>query len=123
MNVLIVDDNPDCVYLLTALVQQLGHDARGAHSCEAALAAVAGFTPDLVLLDLGMPGADGYELAVRLRCQARLTDARIVALSGYQADDERRCASGIDLHRMKPIDLREVRRLLVWASSVEARVA
>jgi PAS domain S-box-containing protein len=104
--VLVIDDNADAADSLAELLRLQGHEVRTAHSGEAGIASAAAFQPNLVLLDLGMPRMDGYEVARRLRAMeggARLT---LVAVSGWgQASDRRQTAvAGIDYHLTKPLE-------------------
>jgi CheY-like chemotaxis protein len=104
--VLVIDDNADAADSLAALRRLQGHEVRTAHSGEDGIASAAAFQPNLVLLDLGMPRMDGYEVARRLRAMeggARLT---LVAVSGWgQASDRRQTAvAGIDYHLTKPLE-------------------
>ena len=111
--VLVVDDNHDAADTLTVWLDVHGHTTRTVYGAEAALEAVTGFAPDVVLLDLGLPGMDGFEVARRIRRQR--PSIRLVALSGYgQARDrERSAAAGFDAHAVKPVDMTELDRLLV----------
>ncbi|QDV32179.1 chemotaxis protein CheB [Tautonia plasticadhaerens] len=112
--ILIVDDSPDALRTMEVLLHRLGHDIRTAPDGPSALAAVAEFGPDLVLLDLGLPGLDGYQVARRLRDGPPTAGLTLVALSGYgQEEDLRRCReAGFDDHAVKPIDLDRLQQLL-----------
>ena len=81
--VLVVDDNVDAADALASLLERDGHEVRRAHDGPAALAAAAAFRPDVVVLDIGLPGMDGYEVARRLRRQARPGKPLLVAVTGY----------------------------------------
>jgi signal transduction histidine kinase/ActR/RegA family two-component response regulator len=102
--VLVVDDNRDGADTLAALLDMMGAQVRVAHDGQQALDAAAAFLPDLVLLDIGLPGMDGYETARRLRQQAG-SQPRVVALTGYGApqDRERALEAGFDEHLVKPV--------------------
>jgi CheY-like chemotaxis protein len=91
----------------------LGHQVALAHDGPAALAAAAASPPDLILLDIGLPGMEGYEVAVRLRANGH-TRATLVALSGYGREDDVRRAreAGFDHHLVKPVDLAQLRRIV-----------
>ncbi|HEU0029537.1 MAG TPA: ATP-binding protein [Kofleriaceae bacterium] len=106
--VLIVDDNEDAAQMLASAVAELGHDARVAHDGPGALKLVETFTPDVALLDIGLPAMDGYELARLLKGNELLAALRLVALTGYgQASDRDRSRdSGFDAHLVKPVDVR-----------------
>jgi CheY-like chemotaxis protein len=104
--VLIVDDNADAAETLRMALELQGHDARAAYSGEAALEALTRFDADVILLDLGMPHMDGFEVADRIRALPRGRDVLLVALTGWgQIDDRRRTAeAGFDEHLTKPVD-------------------
>jgi PAS domain S-box-containing protein len=105
--ILVVDDNQDAADSLGMLLQADGAEVQVAHDGRAALAAAARFGPRTVLLDLGMPGMDGYEVARELRRDPRWQALRIIALTGWgqEADRQKTSASGFDFHMTKPIDL------------------
>jgi two-component system, chemotaxis family, CheB/CheR fusion protein len=109
MRVLIVDDNIDTAFLLAELVKLCGHEAETAMTSEEALTKGKQFDPELVFLDIGMPGCNGYRLAPKLRGEAGLTDARIVAYSGYKDDPDLRLTAGIDAHLLKPVSLERLK--------------
>ncbi|MFO7564766.1 MAG: CheR family methyltransferase [Enhygromyxa sp.] len=101
LRVLVVDDEPDGALSLAELLRSYGHEVRIADDGRAALELASSFGPRLVLLDLGLPDIDGYELAPQLR--ERLDPAaRIVAVTGYRRDDERLREAGFDGHLIKP---------------------
>ncbi len=115
MRVLIVDDNRDAADSLAMLLQFEGRRTLCAYSGEEALQEVAAFDPQLVLLDIGLPGLDGYEVARRLK--AASPTLRVIALSGYgQVEDRQRsAAAGFDAHLVKPVDLDALKRVLAPA--------
>jgi CheY-like chemotaxis protein len=105
--VLVVDDNADAAESLALLLRLRGHDVRTAHTAQAALAAAGAFVPEVVLLDLGLPGGlSGYDLAPLLRGLPGLEDALLAALTSHgQGEDRRRSyAAGFDAHLIKPAD-------------------
>jgi PAS domain S-box-containing protein len=104
--VLVVDDNVDNARGLSRLLNLLGHDVRTAHDGPQAIEAARAHRPEVVLLDIGLPGMDGYEVAERLRADACCNDSLIIAVSGYgQPEDLRRSlAAGFDHHLVKPVD-------------------
>jgi PAS domain S-box-containing protein len=116
--ILVVDDNEDARGLLADILSQLGHDVRAVGDGPQALAMVREFLPDVAVLDIGLPGMDGYELAAQLRRALPVTGLRLIALSGYgQASDRARSeAAGFDGHLVKPV---EVRRLLDAISTAD----
>ncbi|CAG1017259.1 two-component system, NarL family, sensor histidine kinase BarA [Burkholderiaceae bacterium] len=103
--ILLVDDNADASEMLRLLLQEAGHEVQVASDGPSALAAVDGFRPDIALLDIGLPGMDGYELAVRLRADPRLQGMKLVALTGYgrEPDRARAMATHFDEHLVKPV--------------------
>ena len=103
-----VDDNADAAESLTELLRVYGHDARMVHDGIAALELVPSFRPDVVFLDIGMPGMDGYEVARRLRRVPGGADARLIAVTGFGRDEDRRRSheAGFDRHVTKPLDPR-----------------
>ncbi|MDB5351017.1 MAG: luxQ 8, partial [Planctomycetota bacterium] len=104
--VLVVDDNVDTARGMARLLKLLGHEVLAIHDGRAAVEAARAFRPGFVLLDIGLPGLDGYEVARGLRQDERSRDAVIIAVSGYgQEDDRRRSrAAGFDHHLVKPVD-------------------
>jgi CheY-like chemotaxis protein len=112
--VLVVDDNVDAAAMLDMLLRSLGHETRVAHDGIEALRVAAEFHPDIALLDIGMPGLDGYEVARRLRALARERPLRIVAITGWgqDADRLRSREAGFDLHLVKPVDAQDLAQAL-----------
>jgi CheY-like chemotaxis protein len=112
VRVLVVEDDRDTAELMTTLLGLWGH--RAFSTCDGAEAvAVSGrWSPDVVLLDLALPGMDGYEVARQIRRHGGKQPV-IVCISGYGQDDDRRSrAAGCDHHFLKPADPDELRRLL-----------
>ena len=109
--VLVVDDNVDAASSLATLLALAGHEVRVAHDGESALRLHAELAAEIVLLDLGMPGMDGYEVARRLR-QPGQGAPRIYALTGYGAERARVAAAGFDGHLTKPVDAETLEQLL-----------
>jgi PAS domain S-box-containing protein len=103
--VLVVDDNADAAVMLQMALEALGHEARAVHDGPAALAALADFAADVVLLDLGMPHMDGFEVARRIRAMPGGGDVLLVALTGWGQDEDRRrtAEAGFDEHVTKPV--------------------
>jgi PAS domain S-box-containing protein len=111
---LIVDDNEDSAQSM-AMVQRLrGHETRTAFTGPAALAAAIDFLPEVVLLDIGLPEMDGYEVARRLRAMPAMAGAFVVAMSGYGRDEDIALArqAGMDEYLVKPVDLDQLREWL-----------
>ena len=88
------------------MLELMGHEVRVAYTGAAALTGAEQEPPDVILLDIGLPGMDGYEVARRLRQRTELARTRVVALSGYGRDEDRRRAeeAGFDHHLTKPVD-------------------
>ncbi|MEX0713787.1 MAG: ATP-binding protein [Pirellulales bacterium] len=105
MRVLVVDDNLDVGRTLAALLKHAGHDVRLAHDGPAAIQIARDYQPETVLVDIGLPGMDGYELARRLRNEAGLERAMLAALTGYGHEEDRRRSdeAGFDHHLTKPV--------------------
>lgn len=104
--VLVVDDNTDATEMMAALLNMHGHDVWIAHDAEQALAVANEVVPDVALLDIGLPGLDGYELARRLRQGDATRDVRLVAVTGWGQDGDRARArdAGFDAHLTKPAE-------------------
>ncbi|MDI3284384.1 PAS domain S-box protein [Polyangium sp. 15x6] len=104
--ILVVDDNVDAAESLALMLGYLGHETRVAHDGPSTLQIAAAFQPELVLLDIGLPGLDGYEVARRLRAQRETRTAVLVAITGYGLEEDRRRArkAGFDHHLTKPVD-------------------
>src|SRR5947207_2742364 len=105
-NVLVVDDNRDAVESLATVVRLNGHEVHCAHDGEEAVALERKHNPDIVLLDIGLPKIDGYEVARRIRARRGSNSVKIVAITGWgQEEDVRRSQeAGFDAHVTKPID-------------------
>jgi len=116
--VLVVDDSISTAQSMSALLQLEGHDARVAYDGQKALETAAAFRPEVVLLDIGMPGMNGYQVAKQLRQMPGLEQALLVAITGYgQEEDSRRSReAGFQHHLVKPVGLRAVEELLVSAA-------
>jgi two-component system CheB/CheR fusion protein len=118
--VLLVEDNPDAALGLRLLLKHLGYVVQAVHDGPAALAAAPEFHPQIVLLDIGLPGMDGYEVARRMRLQANDERQILVALTGYgrEEDYRRSFEAGFDYHLTKPIHVDD---LQVMLAEMEAR--
>ncbi len=112
--VLVVDDQPDSTDSLALLLRLRGHEVRTASDGSSALEEFVRYRPEVVFLDLGLPGLSGYDVARRLRAMPEARDVRLVALTGYgtEADRERTRAVGFDVHLAKPVDPHAVESLL-----------
>ena len=113
-SIVVVDDNQDAANALGALLEVLGHSTRVVYDGTDALRAVAAERPDVVLLDIGLPGLDGFEVARRLRGLPGLGGVRLIACTGYGRDqDARRIAeAGFDAHLVKPVSAADLARAL-----------
>ncbi len=112
--VMVVDDNVDAAETLALVLRMLGSEVRVAHAGPAALDLADGFPPDVVFLDLGLPGMDGYEVARQFRARPTTATARLVALTGYgQPEDKARShLAGFEQHLVKPVAPEALRSLL-----------
>jgi two-component system CheB/CheR fusion protein len=112
--VLVVDDSEDTAESLATLLSVAGHKVRTALDGEAALKAAQEFRPEAVLLDIGLPGMDGYTVARQLRQLPGLEKALLVAITGYGREEDRQHSreAGFDHHLVKPVDLKQLRELL-----------
>jgi signal transduction histidine kinase/CheY-like chemotaxis protein len=112
--VLVVDDDPDVVHSLARLVRSLGHTVHIALSGEDALEVAEAVRPDIVLMDIGLPGLSGYDTARELRAQAWASGVILIALTGLARDADRLRAlgAGFDLHIAKPVDADVLETLL-----------
>jgi len=120
LRVLIVDDNEDAAESLAMLLSLDGHAVKSVHSGEAALEALSAFEAEAILLDIGLPSMDGYEVARRLR-QAGF-DGVLIALTGYgqHEDVERALNSGFDAHIAKPLEYERLQEIFTKMSLVDA---
>ena len=118
--VLVVEDNPDAAESLRALLELLGHEVHQAADGAAAIAAVRTFRPDVVFMDIGMPGMNGLEATRQIRELPLTRQPLIVALTGWgqDADRERSQFAGVDHHMVKPIDHEALRAVLEQAQTL-----
>ncbi len=112
--VLVVDDNEDAANTLAMILRLDGHEIRTAYSGLGALEEFAAFQPDVVLLDIGLPELDGYQVAKRILALPRERGARLVAITGYGQETDRQRAqdAGFTNHLVKPVDFGELKRVL-----------
>jgi len=113
-----VDDNVDTVLSFSMLLRALGHEVRTAHDGRAALQAAVDYEPDVVLLDIGLPGLNGHEVAQRIRQESALRDVMLIALTGYGQESDRRAAlqAGFNHHLVKPARLEDLQKILATVS-------
>ena len=118
LRVLVVDDNLDAAESLTALLEVLGHTTMSAHDGPQGLAAARAFVPDLVLLDIGLPGMSGHEVAREIRRSAALRKVVLIALTGWGSESDQRLSqeAGFDQHLIKPVSLEALEQALSAAA-------
>ena len=112
--ILVVEDNLDSVHSLALLLRDMGHEVEYAINGYAALSVAQSFRPEVVFLDLGLPGLDGFEVCRTMKSDASLRAARVIALTGY-ADDasrQRSAEAGCELHVVKPVSPQFLESLL-----------
>jgi CheY-like chemotaxis protein len=112
--VLVVDDNQDSADSLRMLLELEGHAVESVYTAHTALERAAAYKPEVVLLDLGLPGIDGYEVARRMKALPGLEAVRLVALTGFgQPEDKKRSRSaGFEGHLVKPVEFALLRQAL-----------
>lgn len=118
LRVLVVDDNVDSAHTLKLLLKISGHDVRTVYDGPTALEAALDYRPEVVLLDIGLPGLDGFEVAKRLRQQPALGSVVLVAITGYgqESDRQRSLDAGFDHHLIKPTNFGKVQQILATVS-------
>jgi CheY-like chemotaxis protein/two-component sensor histidine kinase len=118
LSIMVVDDNVDAAETLGLLLEASGHRVSIEHDPQRALERARTEAPQVCLLDIGLPGMDGYELARRLRAQPSTAHSFLVAITGYGQDSDRRLAAeaGFDRHLVKPIDLDSLQDALAGAT-------
>ncbi len=112
--ILVVDDNEDAANSLAMMLQLQGHETSAAYSASGAISAADQLKPDVMLLDIGLPHMDGYEVARCLRAQHGPACPRLIALTGYGQPEDRVRALGVGFaaHLTKPVDLQQLQRVL-----------
>jgi signal transduction histidine kinase/CheY-like chemotaxis protein len=112
--ILVVEDNRDAADTLREVLELAGHEVAVAYEGPAGVEAAREFHPEVVLCDLGLPGMDGYAVAAELRRDPATAATRLIAVSGYGQDEDRRRSleAGFDRHLIKPVDLVELQRLI-----------
>ncbi len=115
LRMLVVDDNVDTADSLTLLLKALGHDVRTAYDGPTALEGAIQYKPNMMLLDVGLPGVDGYEVAEQVRHQPGLQNVVLVAITGYGKESDRLRAheAGFDHHLVKPADFETLQHILL----------
>ncbi len=119
LRVLVVDDNVESATTLSLLIRKMGHDARAVHNGQDGVVELATFKPDMVFLDIGMPGMDGYDTCRCMRAMPAGLSACMVALTGWGQDEDRRLAdeAGFDRHIVKPIAAETLQTILASVSA------
>ena len=114
LRVLVVDDNHDAAEVLSLLLESMGLDVQSVDSGPAALAAIPEYRPNVILMDIGMPGMDGNEVARRVREQPQFNDIKLIALTGWGQEKDRRLSheSGFDYHLTKPVNFKVLKGLI-----------
>ncbi len=120
--ILVVDDNVDSAVAFSVFLEHAGHRTRVAHDGIAALAVANEFRPDVILLDIGLPGMDGHETARAIRQQPWAKELTIIATSGWgqESDKQRSRDVGIDHHLVKPVDPGALMQLLATLPTTAA---
>lgn len=118
--ILIVDDHPDAAKSLAALLTIMGNDVQVAHDGLAALDAAQTHHPAIILMDIGLPGMNGYEVARRLRQDPDLREISLIALTGWGQEEDRRRSleAGFDAHLVKPVDFDALKSLLAQGKPI-----
>ncbi|MDB5384676.1 MAG: putative histidine kinase, atypical hybrid [Planctomycetaceae bacterium] len=119
LRVLVVDDNADTAFTLGMLLEASGNEVRTAHDGVAAFQATLEFRPDVAVLDIGLPGLSGYEVAKRIRQERDFQDIVLVALTGYgqEADRQTSLDAGFNYHLVKPARLDQLQEILATVSN------
>lgn len=112
--ILVVDDNHDSALSLAMMLSIMGHDTRTAHDGESAVQTAETFLPDVVLLDIGLPKLNGYEVAQRIREKAWGESMYLIAVTGWGQDEDRQRSSevGLNLHMVKPVEPSALEKVL-----------
>lgn len=118
--ILIVDDSPDVAMTMTMLVKTFGYEAAQAHSGWAAIESARQQRPDIVFLDIGLPDMTGYDVAERIRNELGLEQSVLIALSGFDQDEDRLTAAGFNRHVVKPVPVAALKQLLNEYSTVRS---
>lgn len=112
--ILVVDDNHDSALSMSMMLSIMGHETRTAHDGETAVATAEAFLPDVVLLDIGLPKLNGYEVAQRIREKAWGESMYLIAVTGWGQEEDRQRSSevGLNLHMVKPVEPAALEKLL-----------
>ena len=112
--ILVVDDNHDSALSLAMMLSIMGHETRTAHDGESAVQAAELFLPEVMLLDIGLPKLNGYEVAQRIRQQPWGASMYLIAVTGWGQDEDRQRSSevGLNVHMVKPVEPAALEKLL-----------
>lgn len=112
--ILVVDDNHDSALSLAMMLSIMGHDTKTAHDGESAVATAESFQPEVVLLDIGLPKLNGYEVAQRIREQPWGAAMYLIAVTGWGQDEDRQRSAevGLNQHMVKPVEPSALEKLL-----------
>lgn len=112
--IVVADDNADSARSLSLMLETLGHETRTALNGVQALGIAHEFRPDVMILDIGMPGLDGHDLARRIRAEAWGKDILLIACSGWGQSEDKELSreAGFNLHLVKPVELQTLDALL-----------
>jgi CheY-like chemotaxis protein len=112
--ILVVDDNYDSALSLAMMLSIMGHETRTAHDGESALETAETFLPEVILLDIGLPKLNGYEVAQRIRERPWGASMFLIAVTGWGQDEDRQRSSevGLNVHMVKPVEPSELEKLL-----------
>ena len=112
--ILVVDDNHDSALSLAMMLSIMGHETRTAHDGESAVSAAEAFLPEVVLLDIGLPKLNGYEVAQRLREQPWGRPMFLIAVTGWGQEEDRQRSSevGLNVHMVKPVEPAALEKIL-----------
>ena len=112
--ILVVDDNADSALSLALMLSIMGHDTRTAHDGESAVTTAEAFLPEVILLDIGLPKLNGYEVAQRIRAASWGSSIYLIAVTGWGQDEDRQRSRevGLDMHMVKPVEPAALEKLL-----------
>ena len=120
--ILVVDDNHDSALSLAMMLSIMGHDTRTAHDGESAVTTAESFRPEVVLLDIGLPKLNGYEVAQRIREHEWGTSMFLIAVTGWGQEEDRQRSSevGLNVHMVKPVEPAALERLFAELRRTQA---
>jgi signal transduction histidine kinase len=124
LRVLVVDDSVDSAESMAIILEMSGHDVRKAHNGPDALRTASDYKPDVVLMDIGMPGMSGHEVAQKMRETSATRDVVLIAMTGYgrQIDRDQSRAAGFDHHLVKPLDFEKLNEVLTASTASSKRL-